>query len=202
MLHVREMRNRIKDLRKARGWSMRELAARTNSSPSAINQLEKGRSQLTATWLRVLTKVFEVPASEIADLEGERDLGFAEDTAPYEQEPSGPRMPLNDTQFLYEVRNSVLDQLGINPKDILIVDGSKSELDHISSGDIVIAQIDDGTKAVTVLRQFIAPSLLITNSSRHNARIINTRTENAVIKGVVVSTYVNLRRGKALSSTT
>lgn len=62
------------------------------------------------------------------------------------------------------------------------------------TGDVVIAQLYDGMSAMTLLRQFVAPSLLITNSYAPNLPTINTRTDDAAIKGVVVSSHSEFRQ--------
>lgn len=189
------MHNRIKELRTARGWSMRELADRANSSASTINGLEKGKTQINVAWLKRLSEVFEVPPEEILGIESAPVRQISEDAAQFEQASQSVRqIKLEDAQFLYEAKTQVLDQLGILPGMILVVDMSPSAVDALRQGDVVVAQTYDGMSAVTILREFIAPSLLITNSSTRNLPIINTRTDDAVVKGVVVSSVSHFRR--------
>jgi transcriptional regulator with XRE-family HTH domain len=187
------MDNRIKELRDARGWSMRELAARANTSASTINKLEKGETVLNVVWMQRLAKIFDIPPENL--------LGSRDETAPKndaepfkEGQEASINIPLSPTQFLYQVKSSVLDQIGIIQGDILVMDSSPSDLSALETEDVVLAQLHRGDGRVMMLRQFIAPSLLITNSSSDNQRIINLRTDNVVLKAVVVSSHSQLRR--------
>lgn len=176
---------------------MRELASKLNTSASTVNKLEKGQTQLTVFWMEKLAEVFGVQVRDLLRPTGNTTPGFREDAVPFQ--PKGDalaEMKLSPSQFFYEVKSEVLDQIGIAQGSILVVDASPEALDGISSGDAVIAQLYDKMRAVTVLRQFIAPSLLITNSSHANAPIINLRSDDASIKGVVVSSHRLYRPGK------
>ena len=53
---------RIAALRKSRGWSQAELAARLRISPSAVGMYEQGRREPSLELLVELTRVFEVTA--------------------------------------------------------------------------------------------------------------------------------------------
>ena len=174
---------------------MRELADRANSSASTINGLEKGKTQINVAWLKRLSEVFGVPPEEILGIESAPARQLSEDAAQYDQSSGGARqIKLEDTQFLYEARTPVLDQIGITPGMILVVDMSPDAVGALRQGDVVIAQAYDGMSAITILRQFIEPSLLITNSSVRNLPIINTRQDDAAVKGVVVSSVSHFRR--------
>lgn len=122
---------------------------------------------------------------------------FREEAVPFNPTDDAlSELKLSPSQFFYEAKSDVLDQIGIAHGSVLIVDASPEAIEGISSGDAVIAQLYDEMRAVTVLRQFIAPSLLITNSSHANSPIINLRTDDAAIKGVVVSSHRLYRPGK------
>lgn len=197
------MHNRIKELRTARGWSMRELADRANSSASTINGLEKGKTQINVAWLQRLSEVFEVPPEEILGIESAPARQLSEDVAQYDQSGQQVRqIRLEEAQFLYEAKTAVLDQIGILPGMILVVDMSPGAVGALRQGDVVVAQAYSDMSAVTILREFIEPSLLITNSSMRNLPIINTRTEDAVVKGVVVSSVSHFRRPGEASART
>lgn len=49
------MDNRIRELRKAQGLTLQELAERVNSSNQQISQLESGRRRLNVDWLESLS---------------------------------------------------------------------------------------------------------------------------------------------------
>lgn len=194
MSHTGKMKNRIRELREARGLSMRALAELVNTTGSNINKLEKGQSRLDLVWIEKFAKVFNVQPAEIIDPGQSSSPGVREDVVAYS--PGGteaPRMHLTDTQFSYTVQTDALDQIGILPGATLVVDMSPSALADLQTGDVVIAQVYDGMQAKTLLRQFIAPSLLITNCATANAPTINLRNTDAAIKGVLVGSYTQFR---------
>jgi transcriptional regulator with XRE-family HTH domain len=57
--------NRIAEWRKRRGLTMRDLAARADTTASQINKLEKGHTRLTADWMVRLSKVFNCAPGEL-----------------------------------------------------------------------------------------------------------------------------------------
>lgn len=182
--------NRIRELRLAKGWSMRELAARLNASASTINDLEKGTTRLNTDWMRRLAKAFEVPPATFMDFSTDKLSGLSEDAAPYEGEAE---VNLQENEFPYIVKTNALDQIGILEGGIAIVSIAKDKLAKLETRDAVIVQKYEGMSAKTLLRQFIEPSLLITNSSGENAPIINMRRDDAVIKGVVTAFHTRFR---------
>ena len=73
--------NRIKTLRKDRGWSMEQLAEACNppTTASQINKLEKGQRKLNDEWLERLAKALGVKPYELlgqwtAEAEDEQKL--------------------------------------------------------------------------------------------------------------------------------
>jgi transcriptional regulator with XRE-family HTH domain len=182
------MENRIKQLREARGWSMRKLAEKVSTSASTINKLEKGETTLNVHWMERLARIFEVSAAELLGSASDK-VGFQEDVVPHEQGQGEPKLALTETQLLYQVKTKALDQLGIMPGALLVVETSKASVTAIADGDPVIAELNGDRDVVALLRQYIAPSLLITNSSEDNAPIINLRNENAGLKGGVVAAH-------------
>lgn len=185
------MQNRIAELRKARGWSLREMASKLNTSAGTVHGLEKGSTRLNTDWIRKLSKLFDISPAELLGEALEKPTGFSEDATPWTDE--GPSLILGDAQFLYEVNSAVLDQLGLFPGGILVVDMSPVEMSKIATGNVVIAQAYRDKQATTILRQFVEPSLLITNSSGENFPIINLRNQDVVIKGLVVASHQILR---------
>jgi transcriptional regulator with XRE-family HTH domain len=59
--------NRLTELRKARGWSMAQLGARCipQVDGSQINKLEKGATELSPKWLRILSAALECSPVEV-----------------------------------------------------------------------------------------------------------------------------------------
>lgn len=189
------MQNRIKELREIKGWSMRDLAARVNTSASTINKLEKGETKLTVLWMERLGDVFGVPVEQI--LQHSETGAVRDDVEPISlgnDATSGYR--LTETQTLYTVKSNVLDQIGLIIGDILVAETSPDDIANIQSGDIAIARFRHNAQIALVLRQFIEPSLLITNSSSQNAPIINMRTQDVGIRAVIISSHSTLRKDR------
>lgn len=59
------MKNRIAELRKARGMTQQQLADATGVHWVTISNLERGKTQLTNGWMHKLSEVFRVDAYEI-----------------------------------------------------------------------------------------------------------------------------------------
>jgi transcriptional regulator with XRE-family HTH domain len=178
---------------------MRKLAELANASASTINNLEKGHVTLDVEWIDRLAKVFDVPPDQIVDLQGAKRTGFSDDAKPYaQQQDDRTQIKLSDQEFIYQAETRVLDQIGIQPGTLLVIDMAPSTFRDLKSEDIVLAQKYHGAGATTLLRQFIAPSLLITNSSEPNQPSLNTRTDDVTIKGVATSIFVDFNATKAL----
>src|SRR6185295_11369716 len=66
--------NAIRDFRKARGWSLKELAARMGTSHANVSEIELGVIQLTLGYMRRFAAIFDVKP---ADLLAPEDRSFA-----------------------------------------------------------------------------------------------------------------------------
>lgn len=74
---------------------------------------------------------------------------------------------------------------------IVFVDISAPTVEGVQALQCVVAQIyaGNGDGATTVLRQFVPPGLLITNSSEQNELPLDVEKGEAYIKGVIVGKY-------------
>lgn len=59
---------KIRSLRKARGWSQGELAEKLGVKPQNISRYEKGHVQPRESTLAVFAEVFELPLSELTNV--------------------------------------------------------------------------------------------------------------------------------------
>lgn len=183
---------------------MRELAARANTTSSTINKLEKGITRLNTDWLMRLAVALEVDLQELVKTsdfnvvpkrqddvelyEGELLGGFVTFIGDPEKAKDNAYLAGRFTmQSRYTVKSHVLDQIGIYPESIIISDSSPDEINRLGTGSIVIAQLRENGQEATILRQFLAPSILVTNSSMQSPPVINMRLQDAVIKGVIVA---------------
>jgi transcriptional regulator with XRE-family HTH domain len=200
--------NRIKELRALRGWSYAEVAKRVadNTSPSTIQKLEQGGMQLTPKWAERMARAFGVSAMEIyepprlASLTPDRRR-LAEDVAPYSPdlptETAGNEArepPAGSARYI--VTSRALDELGLIPGMVVEVNETPAAIKSVATGDIVIADVTlpGHAHATTVMREFIEPALLITNSSERNETPIHMRQTPTRIAGVVETAFKSLRR--------
>lgn len=61
--------DRIRKLRKERGWTQADLAKKVNKSAQVVSNWERGYSSLAHEDITNLVKVFNVPADEIIETE-------------------------------------------------------------------------------------------------------------------------------------
>lgn len=59
------MENRIKELRKARGLTMKQLAELVGTSNQQISHLEKGRRRLTLEWMERIAKALDCQPADL-----------------------------------------------------------------------------------------------------------------------------------------
>ena len=184
------MKNRIKELRDKRGWTMRDLAARLNTTSSTINKLEKGLTRLNVQWMKRLSEVFGVHPDQIVEFSLAIQEEKPDDASLYEGKIE--ELKVMETQLLYIVKKVALDQRGIEPGMILIVETSSERVEKMHSGDIVIAEHSGDMGITTLLRQFVSPNVLITNSSEYRPSIISTKQKDVAIRGIAVGGYRRL----------
>ena len=193
-------KEKLKQLRELRGLSMAKLAAKIGREAPLIYKLEKGITRYNETLLADLAAALDVSPAELLDEDLEAmpekasaKQGFSEDAIPFDGDPKIARLPdLSPNEFVYNVRTRILDQIGIIPGDLLIIDTGQGFRSRLRDGDVVVAQIyevADPMKATTVLRQFLAPSMLVSNSTGENPPPINTKSTGAALTGVMVSSH-------------
>ncbi|MDY6960271.1 MAG: helix-turn-helix transcriptional regulator [Pseudomonadota bacterium] len=192
---------RLRQLRTERGLSMEKLAGMIGREKPLIYKLEKGLTRYNETVLNALAKALEVSPMELLADEADTSAaprGLAEDAIPYDADNAAGGLPsLGPHEFAYEVKSSILNQIGLLPGDLAIFDMRMGFADRLTDGDVVIAQVyneGDTLTAVTVLRQYLAPGMLVSNSSSANPPPLNTKVDDVAIKGVMTSSHrVKLR---------
>jgi transcriptional regulator with XRE-family HTH domain len=65
---------RLRSLRKARGWSLDELASRTNISPSTLSRLETGQRRMAIDQLVTLARALDTTVDELLAAHREDDI--------------------------------------------------------------------------------------------------------------------------------
>jgi len=67
-----EIRNRVKELRSARGWTQEQLAKAVGVSRQSINSIERDRYVPSLVLALTFARIFECPIDQIFTLEGEQ----------------------------------------------------------------------------------------------------------------------------------
>ncbi len=184
-------KNRIAKLRKERGLSQPMLAAKVGLSKSTISKIETGGQRMLGHQALAISDALGVSMNDLYEDGGVVSPargGFAEEAAPFtpETDTLESRIPLEEHQSWYKIETSYLDQIGYLDGDLVVIDISREALTDLQIGDVVIANYYPRKNgAETIVRQFIPPSLLITNG-RKNLPSLNTESDNVSILGKVV----------------
>lgn len=190
--------NRIRELRKARGLTLEQLAAAVGMSEPHLSRLEAGKRLLLVPVAERLAMQLQTTPAYILGLDAassteERRTGMAEDCVRYEPQPDDPLSALaGPNRYLYTVVSDVLDRVRLNRDDVVVVDASEQACKAVAPLALVVVRFhprEEFMKPVTLLRQFVPPSLLITNSSKGNEPSIDTSEDDAHIVGVVVGSH-------------
>jgi transcriptional regulator with XRE-family HTH domain len=183
--------NRVMILRKQMGWSQAQLGAKIDVAKETISKIERRVQGITEGQAHAMATVFGVRIDDLYEAGTEYAPGLAEEAAPFVPNASSfeSRIPLEENQSWYRISKSYLDQLGFMDGDQIIIDVSRGAMENLHIGDIVVAnqyRTKGQKSAETIVRQFIPPSILITNSLHKNQPILNTRADDVVILGIVV----------------
>ncbi len=178
---------RIRQLRLERGLSLAELAQRIGVSQGHLSRVEAGLRGLRYNKMELLARTLGVPVGEMLT---SQVLGYVADLAFYTP-PKGSVLEKalsSSTQKVFKARSDVLSELGITEGDPVIAEMAGVTKEELKSCDAVVAEItphgEDG--GVLLLRQYIAPNLLVTNSFEQNAMPIHMDKEKARILGRVL----------------
>lgn len=195
----RRIDERLKELGKSQSW----LSIKIGRNRAYIYQyLADGRPQdISDATKRRIAEALDMPESELGLLPAispplkHVGQGFEDDAESY---TPGPNSHLRTRPHMayFRMKNRALDQHPerILPGRLLMFDINKVQTTRIPSGTIVVVQLCDRLELTkshgTVIRQFIAPNKIITNSSEFN-EIISIDDPHLpfvpVIKGSFVS---------------
>ena len=193
--------HRIRDLRERRGLSQERLGALIGRSKSVISRIEDGTTQLDITVATKIAAALDVSLAEVLAIEtngGPRLApgGFADDLVPYVAGPDDPLARLaGPNQCQYTVATDAVAGAGVAKGDIVVMDESAAACARVKPLQVVRVLYhppDNPEQALELLRQFVPPSKLITNSASEDAPTLDTRQDDAHIVGVVVSQHRRL----------
>jgi transcriptional regulator with XRE-family HTH domain len=187
--------NRIREYRMERGLTIDQLAELVGVSQPHMGRLERGERDLLVPVAEKIGQALNRTTVEILGFEPEDGglavvalaAGLDDEARMYEHNPGDPLGGLQTaTRQLWTCETDALDNLRIFRSDVLIVETDGDVLRKIAPLDAVLVrwpQPDAGLKPVLLLRQFIPPRLLISNSSRAN--VVPLDLDDTVIIGVI-----------------
>ena len=179
--------NRIKQLRLERGLSMSQLAERIGISESHLSRVEAGLRGMHLSKIEALANTLGLTVGEVLTSEL---MGYMPDLGPYTP-PKGSAIEkalTSSTQKMFKVLTGVMSELEITRGDPIIAEMKPVPLKALKMGDVVVARLfPKGSKdGVLLLRQYITPNLLITNSLEQNTLPLHMLKLNIEIIGCVL----------------
>jgi transcriptional regulator with XRE-family HTH domain len=190
--------HRIRQLRELRGLSQERLGVLIGRSKSVISRLEDGTTRLDIDVTKKIAKALDVSVAEVLGIEtngGPRlaPAGLAEDIEPYMAEPGDPLAPLaTDNRALYTVKTNAVQLAGIGRGDVVVMNESADACRRVKPLDVVRVLYhppESPARAIELLRQYVPPRKLITNSATHDAPSLDTQIDDAHIVAVVESVH-------------
>lgn len=195
------VKNRVREIRKSRGMTIAELAHKANISQPYLTRIETSERGLSIALAERLATALEAEFSEVIGLNGSSagaHSAGANDVEIYTPQPGdliADAVKKRPDLLVFRIKSRALDQINMHPGDVLFVDTSPSMIDKLEALQIVVANLflgKDGKQISTLLRQYVPPSLLITNSTNQNSNALNTGTDDVAIKGIVVAAHKHL----------
>lgn len=184
-LHADDM-NRIRELRDQQKLSSYRLAELVGTTQPTIQRLETGKRKLTVDWMQRIARALGVmPHELLAPVFLEETES---DVAPYAPDDAHAAAALRSAdRQLFRVMTDAVSYAGPRPGDVVSVDISEGVIDRAKTGDICVAIVIDARTLQKrhILRQYLAPSLLTTNSITKNSLPIDMRRADVEIVGVV-----------------
>ena len=174
-----EIRRAISDRLKAKGLTESEVSIRLGKNRAYMNQYLNGTQQKLPLDVRLkLAEIIEMTPQDLGvpDLARPSSVvttGLASDAEPYTP-PANHWLARSPHIAYYRVLSKALDQHPerIMPGHILAFDTSRTRVPEMISGTIIVAQLVSrpgmSREHAIVIRQYIAPNKLITNSSGEN----------------------------------
>lgn len=196
--------NRVKEFRIAAGLTQEKLADEVGISHTHVQRVETGKRGLSIPLAERFARVFGKTPQEVLGMSigptnaaGRLALGgFREDAEPYSEAP-GERLRLQPRKGEnidpWRIKSDAVSRAGIKAGQVRFVDISIEAVENVRPLQCVIAQIygsgPEG-RTLTVVRQFVPPCLLITNSDTVQEMPLDIDKGEAYIKGVILDDFI------------
>ena len=178
--------SRIKRLRLERGLTLADLAEKVGLSEGHMSRVEAGTRGLRFAKLDRLARTLGVP---VTDLVAAEEVAFTSDLEAYHP-PKGSvvaKALASSTQRMFRVLSGVLSELDLRENALIVADMDEKAVKAVGSGSVVVVSMaSKESDPILLLRQFIAPYLLITNSREQNSLPIHMLMTPAKIAGIVI----------------
>lgn len=194
--------NRVRELRNKAHMTLEELAEKVGLHHSHVQRIETGKRKLSVPLAERFAKhlgvksweeIFSVRATHAASTL--TATGFREDAEPY-VERAGARLRLQPRKGEnidpWTIKTNAVSRAGVRAGQVRFVDISIEAVENIKPLQCVIAQVYGGGpegKTITIVRQFVPPSLLITNSDTVSEMPLDIDKGEAYIKGVILEDF-------------
>ncbi len=187
-----QRQNRIKSLRKDKGrdWTQATVAVKIGVKVETISKIERGVQHITELQAHALAAAFNCSIDDLYEARPVSAQDLIEEAAPFlpDAESFESRILLREHEKWYQITKSYLGEIGYFDGMGIVIDVSSNAVRNLRMGDVVIAKKCSASRsAETIVRQFVPPSLLITNSLRGNLQPLNLNTDRVSIFGVVIS---------------
>lgn len=176
--------------------TLEQLGAIVGRSKGALSRIESGETMLKFGMAEKIAGALDVSVAEVLGLDAHDarrsrpPAGFSDDLVPYEPPQSDPigayRAP---NRYLLEVTTDLLDRIGIAAGDVVVVTDDRATCEApppLSAVRVRWHPEGEFMQPKTLLRQFVPPSLLITNASKGNLASLDIEHDDVHIVGVVV----------------
>lgn len=180
--------NRIRELREQRGLSAEKLAALVGTTQAQISRLENGQRRLTVDWMNRIASALGIKPQDliapapVANFANDAELISSSD-------PLLTAAMSGSQRKIYKVLTAALERKGLEVDDRIIVDQSPVAVAAVKDGDLVVALAYDiadlGTPKL-VLRQYLAPGVLVPNSRSTEFSTLDTIKHSAEIVGIIL----------------
>jgi transcriptional regulator with XRE-family HTH domain len=211
------MASKLKQRRNELGMTVQEVADKAGLSQGYVTKLEnkkRGQRGMTIAAAEKLAMALELDdPADVMDLPRKQNsIGkphhLEEDAEPYEPQADdllGDLVKKRKNVVTYRIKTDVLNQIDIKRGDVVFLDVSAEAFERLEPMQAVIAQLlthidtPEGqtlamNKTTTIVRQFVPPNLLITNTDGDNAPILNMDVDPVAVRGVILAKHQRLKR--------